>query len=60
MAKALWPEVKPMIKREVASEIALRARIQEALGPRRRRQRRAASKASEPAKESEIEIPFDF
>jgi restriction endonuclease Mrr len=58
VARKLYPEIKPPTKREVASEIAFRATIHEALGPRRRRQRPGA-KTSLPAKESGVEIPWE-
>ena len=61
VAKALWPEILPLSKAEVARQIAgtldMRVAVHSALG--RRRQRPRAKKASLPAKESGIEIPWE-
>jgi hypothetical protein len=55
-AKALWPLVKPMTKQQPRSDIAFREAVHAVLGARARQRKR---KASEPAKESGIEIPFN-
>jgi hypothetical protein len=60
VAKALWPEILPLSKREVSRRIAgtldMRAAVHSVVPPRRPR----ASKTRQPAKESGIEIPMDF
>jgi hypothetical protein len=59
LARALYPEIVPLSKRGVASTIALREAVH-AVAPRRRCKRVSAKKAGQPAKEPEVEIPFDF
>ena len=64
VARKLWPLVKPMTKREVASAIAFREAVHSVV-PRRRlrpRTKKLSPKAPERIADPEagIEIPFDF
>lgn len=59
VAKALWPLLKPISKRELAHDIAFRDTIHEVLGPGAR-QRRRTRKAEVTAKVSGIEVEMDW
>jgi hypothetical protein len=60
-ARALWREIKPMTKRQLASDIAFR-QVVHSVVPRRQRPRAKTPQAPGrvAAPESGIEIPFDF
>jgi hypothetical protein len=62
VAQKLWPELKPMSKKEVASKISFREAVHSVAPPRRARPRtrvpQAPKRVADPA--PGIEVPFDY
>jgi hypothetical protein len=64
VAQKLWPELKPMSQKEVASTISLRDMVYSVAPPRRKRPRAKTLTPQVPKRvadpEPGIEIPFDY